>query len=139
MKSKLPRWMVSLREKPPHIKRSPSPETVNEDKETIETSRGRVRNKSPFLECQLLVFLAPARYRVVKITRSSSEMVLRTMKHIVIYPGLGTSLEVIALCPVVWYLRWTCVTRGEERAWEVHMVKGEMDLVTPAYRVGGLL
>jgi hypothetical protein len=43
--------------------------------------------------CQLSVFSAPARYRAVKIVRSSFEMVLRTIKHIVIYPGSGPSLE----------------------------------------------
>jgi hypothetical protein len=35
--------------------------------------------------------------RVVKITRSSSEMVLRTIKHTMIYPGLGPALEAIVL------------------------------------------
>jgi hypothetical protein len=39
--------------------------------------------------------------KVVKIARSSSEMVLRNTKHIMIYLGLGRSLEVIALCPAV--------------------------------------
>jgi hypothetical protein len=34
---------------------------------------------------------------VVKITRSNSEVVLRTIKHMIIYPGSGPSLEVIAL------------------------------------------
>jgi hypothetical protein len=76
----------------------------------------------------LLVFFAPARYRVVKIAHSSFEVVLRTTKHM-IYPGSGPSLEVIALCPAVWYWRWTCVTRDEQRAWEIHVVKGEMDLI----------
>jgi hypothetical protein len=33
------------------------------------------------------MFSAPTKYRVVKITRSSSEMVLRTMKHTVVYSG----------------------------------------------------
>jgi hypothetical protein len=37
----------------------------------------------------------------VIIEHSSSKVVLRTMKHIVIYPSLGLSLEVIALRPVV--------------------------------------
>jgi hypothetical protein len=40
-------------------------------------------------------------------------------------------LEVLALHPVVWYRRWTGVTRGEQRAQEVYVVKGEMDLVPP--------
>jgi hypothetical protein len=72
---------------------------------------------------------APVRYRVVKITHSSSKVILLTTKHIVIYPDSGPSSEEIALLPAVWYRRWTCVTRGEQRAWEVHVVKGEMDLV----------
>jgi hypothetical protein len=37
--------------------------------------------------------------RVVKITRSSNEVVLQTIKHMVIYHGSSLSLEVIALCP----------------------------------------
>jgi hypothetical protein len=41
--------------------------------------------------------------RVVKITRSSSEMVLQTTKHTMIYTGSGPSLEVTALHSVVWY------------------------------------
>jgi hypothetical protein len=43
------------------------------------------------------VFSTPAKYRVVKITRSSFEVVLRTMKYTVIYPGLGPSSKVIIL------------------------------------------
>jgi hypothetical protein len=38
---------------------------------------------------------------VVKITCSSSEVVLQTIKHTVIYPSSGPSSEVIALRPVV--------------------------------------
>jgi hypothetical protein len=76
------------------------------------------------------------KYRVVKITYLSSEVILRTTNHTVIYPNLGTSLEVITLRPTVWYRRWICVTRAEQRAWEVHMMKGEIDLVPPTWRVG---
>jgi hypothetical protein len=47
------------------------------------------------------VFSTPAKYRVVKITCSSSEVVLRTMKHVVIYPSSDPSLEVIVLRPVI--------------------------------------
>jgi hypothetical protein len=39
--------------------------------------------------------------RVVKITRSSFEMDLRTTKHIMIYPDSGPSSDVIVLRPVV--------------------------------------
>jgi hypothetical protein len=39
--------------------------------------------------------------RVVKITCSSSEVVLQTTKHIMIYPSSGPSLEVIALRSVL--------------------------------------
>jgi hypothetical protein len=35
--------------------------------------------------------IVSAKYRVVKIVRSSCEVVLRIMKHIVIYPGLSPS------------------------------------------------
>jgi hypothetical protein len=39
--------------------------------------------------------------RVVKITRSSSEMVLRTIKHTMIYISSGPSLKVVVLHLVV--------------------------------------
>jgi hypothetical protein len=39
--------------------------------------------------------------RVVKIACSSSEMVLQTTKHTMIYTGSGPSLEVITLRPMV--------------------------------------
>jgi hypothetical protein len=35
--------------------------------------------------------------RVIKIVRFSFDMALQTTKHTMIYPGSGTSLEVIAL------------------------------------------
>jgi hypothetical protein len=128
---KPPRQMVSQREKPSHVKHSPLVVTVSANEGTIGTSREKARYKSPYLACQMSVFFAPARYRVVKITRSSSEVVLRTMKHIVIYLGSDPSTVVIALRSVVWYRRWISVTRDEQRAREVHMVNGEMDLVPP--------
>jgi hypothetical protein len=43
------------------------------------------------------VFFAPARYMVVKIARFSSEVVLQTIKHMMIYPSLDPSLKIIAL------------------------------------------
>jgi hypothetical protein len=46
-----------------------------------ERSREKVRCKSPFLARQLSVFFAPPRYRAVKIVRSCSEVVLRTIKN----------------------------------------------------------
>jgi carbamate kinase len=39
--------------------------------------------------------------RVVKIVHSSSDVVLQTTKHIMIYHGSGPSLGVIALRPAV--------------------------------------
>jgi hypothetical protein len=41
--------------------------------------------------------------RVVKIMHSSSEVVLRTIKHTMIYSSSGPSLEIIALRPAVLY------------------------------------
>jgi hypothetical protein len=40
---------------------------------------------------------------VVQIMCSYSEVVLRTTKHTIVYPGSGPSLEVIALRPAVRY------------------------------------
>jgi hypothetical protein len=40
------------------------------------------------VNAQLSVFFAPTRYKVVKIARFSSKVVLRTTKHMVIYPGI---------------------------------------------------
>jgi hypothetical protein len=64
---------------------------------------------------------------------------IANIMHMVIYPGLGPSLELTTLCPMVWYRRWTCVTWGEQRVRQVHIVKREMYLVPPAWRVGSLL
>jgi hypothetical protein len=46
------------------------------DDGTIVMSRGKAHYKSPYLAHQLSVFFALARYRVVKIMHSYSEMVL---------------------------------------------------------------
>jgi hypothetical protein len=43
------------------------------------------------------MFFALVRYRVVKIAHSYFEVVLRTKKHTMFYPGSSPSLEVIAL------------------------------------------
>jgi hypothetical protein len=64
---------------------------------TIRTSRGKARWKSPYLARQMSMLFAPARYRVVKIVHSYSEVVLRTTKHTMVYPALGPSLKVIDL------------------------------------------
>jgi hypothetical protein len=68
---------------------------------TNRMSRGKSWCKSPFLAHQLLVFFAPTRYRVVKITCSCSMVVLRTTKHTMVYFGSDPSLVVIALRSVV--------------------------------------
>jgi hypothetical protein len=51
------------------------------DDGTIGRSRGKAHCKSPFMAHQLSVFSAPVRYRVVNITCSYSEVVLRTIKN----------------------------------------------------------
>jgi hypothetical protein len=56
MNTKFTRQMVSLRENPPHIKRSPLEVMVITDERTIRTSRGKALYKSPFLAHQLSVF-----------------------------------------------------------------------------------
>jgi hypothetical protein len=64
-------------------------------------SIGKACCESPFLAHQLSMFLLLARYRVVKIAHSYSEVVLRTTKHTMVYLGADPSLEVIALRLVV--------------------------------------
>jgi hypothetical protein len=68
--------IVLPRENPPHVRHSSSAVMAIEDNGTIGTSRGKAGCKSPFLACQLSVFFAPPRHRVVKIARSCSEVVL---------------------------------------------------------------
>jgi hypothetical protein len=101
MNSKFPRRTVSPRENPPHIKHSPSAAMMIADEGTIRACRGKLRCKSIFLAHQLSMFFAPARYMVVKIVHSYSDVVSRTTKHTMVYPGSAPSLEVIALCPTV--------------------------------------
>jgi hypothetical protein len=60
-----------------------------------------VRCKSPYLMHQLSVFSASVNHGVVKIAHSSSKVVLRNMKHTMIYLGSGPSLDVLVLHPVV--------------------------------------
>jgi hypothetical protein len=67
----------------------------------IETCRGKARCKSPYLACQLLVFFAPIRYRAVTMGHSYFKVVLRTMKHTIVYPSSAPSSEVITLCLAV--------------------------------------
>jgi hypothetical protein len=101
MNSRLPKRTVSPREKPLHVKHSPSAETTSEEEGTIGTSKRKGRYKSPFLVRQLLVFSTMANYGVVKIIHSNSEVVMRIMKYTMIYPDSDLSLEVIALCPII--------------------------------------
>jgi hypothetical protein len=49
----------------------------------------------------LSVFLCTGKNKMVKITHSNSEMVLRTTKHTMIYPSSGPSSKGIALRPAV--------------------------------------
>jgi hypothetical protein len=49
----------------------------------------------------LSVFFAPVRYRVIKIIGSYFEVVLRTTKYTMVYPGSCPSLKVIVLHPAV--------------------------------------
>jgi hypothetical protein len=65
-----------------------------------------------YFECLLVSVFSPARYRLVKITRFCSEVVLRSIKHTTVYPGSGPFLKVIVLRLAVWYWRWIVVTMG---------------------------
>jgi hypothetical protein len=101
MNSKFPRQTVSPRENLLHINRSLLAAMMIADEETIGTSREKARCKYPFLVRQLSVFFTPAKYMAVKIVRSCSNVVLRTTKRIIFYPGSSSSLKIIALRPAV--------------------------------------
>jgi hypothetical protein len=75
MNSRLPKQMVSPREKPSHNKHSPPMATMSTNDGTIRTSRGKECCKSPNLAHKLSVFFALARFTVLKIARSYSKMV----------------------------------------------------------------
>jgi hypothetical protein len=92
--SRLPKWMVLPGARPTPVGSLPLETKESFSEGTIGTSRGKAHYKSLFLACQLSVFFAPARYRVVKIARS---VVLRTTNNTIVYPSSGPSLEVIAL------------------------------------------
>jgi hypothetical protein len=77
----VPEATVLPRENPLHVRHPLMAAMVIVDEGTIGTSRGKARYKSSFLARQLSVFFAPARYRVVKIMHSYSEMVLWTMQN----------------------------------------------------------
>jgi hypothetical protein len=78
MGERLPKRMVSLREKPQHNKSSPSTTMVSVDDGTIRTSRGKARCKSPYLARELSVFFASTRTRwsrsCVRVLRWSCEL-----------------------------------------------------------------
>jgi hypothetical protein len=74
--SMLPKWMVLPGARPTLVGLFPLAMKESFGDGTIRTSRGKARCKSPFLACQLSVFFAPTRYRVVKSACSYSEVVL---------------------------------------------------------------
>jgi hypothetical protein len=67
----------------------------------LHDSRTTHKDELMFWDQSLSVFSAPTNYGVVKIAYLSSEVVLRMMKHSMIYPGSDISSEVIALHSVV--------------------------------------
>jgi hypothetical protein len=67
------------------------------EKKRARNKRGNTRDSTSL--AALIGVFCIGKNRVVKIVRSSSEVVLRTIKHTVIYLGSGPSLEVIALHP----------------------------------------
>jgi hypothetical protein len=74
--SMLPKQMVLSRARPTPLGLLLLATKQSFNEGTIRTSTGKACYKSPFLACQLSVFFVPARYRVVKITRSYSDVVL---------------------------------------------------------------
>jgi hypothetical protein len=81
MNSSLVKWMVLPRARPTPVGLLLLAMNESFGAGTIRTFREKARCKSLFLVHQLSVFFTLARYRVVKITCSCSEMVLRTMEN----------------------------------------------------------
>jgi hypothetical protein len=87
----------------------------------------------------LAVFFYTGKNRVVKIVRFSSEIVLWIINHTMIYPNSAPFSRSIALCPIIWYWRWTYVTMRWAESSMSSYGEGENDLVLPVWMVGGLL
>jgi hypothetical protein len=71
-------------------------------KEEVDKGRARLEGAVAGIKGNLhVIIFCTDKNRVVKIIRSSSEMVLRTIKHTMIYPCSCPFLNVIALHPAV--------------------------------------
>jgi hypothetical protein len=81
MNSRLPKWMVLPGARPTLVGLLLLVMNESFGVRTIGTFRGKACYKFPYLARQLSVFFAPARYMVVKIMHSYSEMVLQTMRN----------------------------------------------------------
>jgi hypothetical protein len=71
----------------------------NKEKEKKKNSKIRVAKENQNIIVG--VFFTPIRYRVIKIICFCFKVVLQITKQIIFYPNVGSSLEVIALCPTV--------------------------------------
>jgi hypothetical protein len=101
---------------------------VNGDSECLCVNHRNVQRivhyKSPFLACQLSVFSTPANNRVYRIAWFQfwgGHTYSGTHEFILVQVP---SMEVVALRPVGWYWVKTDVTRGEQSAQMVHVLKG---------------
>jgi hypothetical protein len=103
MNSMLPKWMPLPEARPTPVGLLSLVMNESFGDGIIRTSRRKAHCKSPLLAHQLSVFFAPARCRVVKITCSCSEVILRTTKHTIVYSGSGPCYKVIALHPAFLY------------------------------------
>jgi hypothetical protein len=74
--SRLLKWMVLSRASPTPVGLRPLAMKESFGEGTIGMSKGKACYNSTFLACQLSIFSATTRYRVVKIVRSCSEMVM---------------------------------------------------------------
>jgi hypothetical protein len=81
MNSRLLKWMVLPGARPTPVGLLSLAVNESFGDGTIGMSRGEARYKFPYLVSQLSVFFALARYTMVKIMCSSSEVVLGTMKN----------------------------------------------------------
>jgi hypothetical protein len=95
MNSRLPKWIVLPGAKPTLVELLLLVMNESFSDGAIRTPRGKACCKSPFLARQLSVFFAQARYRVVKIMCSCSDVILQTMKNYKAHYSLSWSTPML--------------------------------------------
>jgi hypothetical protein len=91
MNSKLPKWTISPREKPPQVRYSPSVVTVRLDEWTIRTFREKHATNLPSWRTNSRYFLHQQITESKRSCDSSFELVSWTNEYTRVYPGSNPS------------------------------------------------